>query len=1076
MIIKTREISLVKLFVTLLMFFQCTGVNAADVMAEATTAHEKLTQALNEDERNWLASHNNIRIGVDAEYAPYSYRDSNGNYIGLAVDYLQLLSDQLDVNFEIVPDLSWPQIIEGVQNRSLDAIATAVATPEREKFLAFSEMYISTPLVIMARTRDTRISDKDDLAGKKVALVKGYSSTEKVVRESVNIAQYQVETVLDGLRAVATGDADAFVGVLGTSVHQARKAGIINLKVAAPYDMSENGQRFAIRSDWSILANIINKALTAIPESKHINLYRKWVPVEQAPETPRPATLEFRLTPGERKWLDSAPTVRIGIDPEWAPVEFIDERGVHSGISRDYIKQLERLLGIRFEMTRTDTWADVIEKIRGDELDLAPAIAPTSQRREFLGFTDSYLSLPVMVFADQGAEYVKQLSELAGKRVAVVRESAIDNILTLNHPELDLVHITDTSKGLSKVVKSEVDAFVGNMVTTGYYLGRLGYSQVKIITETPYRLNVSMAVKKENKMLLSIMNKALASISEAQQTTIYRRWVTLKYEHGFDYSLLWKVLAVGAVLIFLFAYWNWRLKKEVVLRTRLQSMADEARQRIQAIMENLEDAVVVVDENNIIESVSPSVERMFGYIGDEAVNQHVSLIVPEPHGHGHLEHIQSYIRKEENTTIGQPAELKGERKDGTTFPINIVVTQAHWQNQRYFVAVIRDITTQKRDEEVKELLRKRLVDAIESLEAAIVMYDYNDQLVICNQKYKDIYPKAAHLMIAGTSQEDILEEVCNGDRDCAQRQMETHREYKKDQLMLMNSNWFLISDFQTSDGGLVTLHYDITDIKRLQEKLEAVNKDLQMANIKLRELDQLKSMFIASVSHELRTPLNSIIGFSGMMKKGAFGKLDDKYQDYIERINKSGQHLLGLITDIIDISKIESGRIDVELSDFSLVEIVNEGIETIRNQAENKGLRLEIDMPKEISMFSDSRRLYQCVLNFLSNAMKFTEQGIITVILHDVNDDVLITVKDTGIGIGAEDQLRLFEPFERVDTHLRVKAGGTGLGLYLTKKIVVELLHGEIGMESKLGEGSLFWIRVPKSLKPVETYNSRSLK
>ncbi len=808
---KKSEISLKKLFLLLLLMLQCTAVTAKII-----TANEKFSLILNEEEKTWLAEHKNIRVGIDAAYAPYSYRDNNGQYVGLAVDYLQLLGKQLNVNFEIVPDLSWPQIVEGVKKHSLDVIATAAITSKREEFLAFSEIYIPTPLIIMSRANDQHITTAKDLSGKKVALVKGYSSTEKVIRESENIEQYQVDTVQDGLRAVATGNADAFVGVLGVSVYQARKAGLFNLKVAAPYDKSKNGQRLAVRKDWALLATIFNKALSAMPESVHISLNRKWVSVEQVPKIRRPASLEFRLTPSEKQWLDSHPVVRIGIDSEWAPVEFVNESGEYSGISRDYIEQLEKLLAIRFEVIKTDSWIGTMEKIQTGAIDLLPAITPTEQRQEYLDFTERYLSLPIMLFADQDAEYIDRLSDLLGKKVAVVKQYATDDFLTLNHPELDLVRVANTSEGLSMVANGEVTAFVGNMVTTGFYLGKLGYSQIKIAGETPYRLKVSMAVNKDKIMLLSIMNKAIAAISEDQRVLIYRRWVALKYEHGFDYSLLWKVLAVVAVVFILFSYWNWRLKK-------------------------------------------------------------------------------------------------------------------------------------------------------------------------------------------------------------------------------------------------------------LQENLEHVNEDLQNANIKLRELDRLKSMFIASVSHELRTPLNSIIGFSGMMKQGAFGNLNDKYQDYISRINKSGQHLLGLITDIIDISKIESGRVDVELSDFLLGEIVNEGVETIRKQAEDKGLVLEVEMPEGISMSTDRRRLFQCVLNFLSNAMKFTEQGRISIVVKAENDDILINVRDTGIGIGTDDQSLLFEAFERVDTHLRVKAGGTGLGLYLTKKIAEELLQGEVGMESKEGEGSLFWIRVPKVLKPETT-------
>ena len=245
---------------------------------------------------------------------------------------------------------------------------------------------------------------------------------------------------------------------------------------------------------------------------------------------------------------------------------------------------------------------------------------------------------------------------------------------------------------------------------------------------------------------------------------------------------------------------------------------------------------------------------------------------------------------------------------------------------------------------------------------------------------------------------------------------------------------------------------------------EAVNIELQKANEKLRELARLKSMFIASISHELRTPLNAIIGFSGMMMHGAFGELSDKYKDYITRVNRSGQHLLSLITDIIDISKIETGRIDFTPSDFKLNEMVDEAVDSVRQQVQNKGMSLQTDIPEGISLFTDRRRLLQCLLNFLSNSIKFTEKGSISVTAKNDPESVLLSVHDTGIGISETDRTRLFEAFEQIESHLRVKAGGTGLVLYLTKKIVTEMLHGEVGMESTLDQGSTFWFRVPKTV------------
>ncbi|MDX1295943.1 MAG: ATP-binding protein [Sulfurimonadaceae bacterium] len=254
------------------------------------------------------------------------------------------------------------------------------------------------------------------------------------------------------------------------------------------------------------------------------------------------------------------------------------------------------------------------------------------------------------------------------------------------------------------------------------------------------------------------------------------------------------------------------------------------------------------------------------------------------------------------------------------------------------------------------------------------------------------------------------------------------------------------------------------DVNRQRKELETVKTELEKANVKLQELDKLKSMFIASMSHELRTPLNAIIGFTGLLLQQAQGPLNEKQADHLRRVRNAGQHLLSLISDVIDISKIEAGRIESVTEEFMLSGITREAMEEIEILAKPKHLELRVEMDHDIPMCTDRKRLYQCILNYLSNAVKFTESGSILLKVDDLTDRIKLSVVDTGIGIAEEDISRLFEAFERLETHLRVKPGGSGLGLYLTKCIVTGLLKGEVAVESKVGQGSTFSLTIPKHL------------
>lgn len=247
--------------------------------------------------------------------------------------------------------------------------------------------------------------------------------------------------------------------------------------------------------------------------------------------------------------------------------------------------------------------------------------------------------------------------------------------------------------------------------------------------------------------------------------------------------------------------------------------------------------------------------------------------------------------------------------------------------------------------------------------------------------------------------------------------------------------------------------------RSLQEVISA-KKDLEGANARLKELDRLKSLFIASMSHELRTPLNSIIGFTGILLQGLAGELNAEQRKQLGMVKSSSEHLLSLITDIIDLSKIEAGKIDLRLESFELAAIVSEVLCSFQNAAQRKGLSLLAEVPPGIAIMSDKRRIRQVLMNLVGNALKFTEHGNVRVIGQQKNGVMEVSVCDTGIGIKGEDLGKLFKTFSQVTTAEAPKHEGTGLGLYLSRKLIT-LLGGEIRVESEFGSGSVFSFTVP---------------
>jgi signal transduction histidine kinase len=238
--------------------------------------------------------------------------------------------------------------------------------------------------------------------------------------------------------------------------------------------------------------------------------------------------------------------------------------------------------------------------------------------------------------------------------------------------------------------------------------------------------------------------------------------------------------------------------------------------------------------------------------------------------------------------------------------------------------------------------------------------------------------------------------------------------------------------------------------------------EIQEKSAQLEVANKHKSDFLANMSHELRTPLNAIIGFSEVLMDNMFGELNEKQLEYQKDIHESGKHLLSLINDILDLSKIEAGRMELELSTFHLPSAVSNAVTLIRERAQRHGIALSVEVDSRLGEFqADERKVKQILLNLLSNAVKFTpDGGRVDVSAKLDTDKVEIAVKDTGVGIAAEDQASLFEEFKQFGKDSSRKAEGTGLGLALTKRLV-ELHGGHIAVDSAVGEGSTFRVALP---------------
>ena len=246
--------------------------------------------------------------------------------------------------------------------------------------------------------------------------------------------------------------------------------------------------------------------------------------------------------------------------------------------------------------------------------------------------------------------------------------------------------------------------------------------------------------------------------------------------------------------------------------------------------------------------------------------------------------------------------------------------------------------------------------------------------------------------------------------------------------------------------------------------LDASKRYLAKTTKELKELDKLKTMFIASLTHEFNNPLSAIIGYSEMVADGVAGPLTEKQQKFLQNVIHSAEHLKHIVSDALDISKIDSDAIEPHYEEFPLCDVVSDSISFISQQAEQKGIAINVDVDKDISLYNDRTRLEQCLINLLSNAVKYTNSGTISLTGRNREEAVVLSVSDTGVGLSQDDLDHLFEAFNRGGSAKRTNEMGTGIGLYLTNKLVHLILKGTISVESELDRGATFTITIPRSV------------
>ena len=420
----------------------------------------------------------------------------------------------------------------------------------------------------------------------------------------------------------------------------------------------------------------------------------------------------------------------------------------------------------------------------------------------------------------------------------------------------------------------------------------------------------------------------------------------------------------------------------------------------------------------------------------------------------------------------------------------------------FLSGIAMDVTDQRAVEQARRAAEERLDDAVRNVNEAFVLWDADDRLVMCNDKFREWHELPASRVAPGTPRSHVLSPSQRAARTRALAELVRcedgggeSAEGQPYEVRLAGGRWLQVSERRMSDGSLAVIGTDVTllrcrtdEARRSEARLRASVKSLNASEARRRQRERdleaatrelkaqkeaaekastAKSDFMANMSHELRTPLNAIIGFSEMMGSGLFGPLgaDEesaaRYREYAGDIHSSASHLLDVIGDILDMSRIEAGRFDLEMERLDICPVVEESVRTIALKAAEKGITVDTSITRRLSLDADQRAIKQVLLNVLSNAVKFTpEGGRITVSARRVKGHMRLAIQDTGIGIPKEALKRVLCPFEQVQNRYTREHEGSGLGLAISRSLI-EMHGGRMRITSEINTGTTVSVLLP---------------
>lgn len=817
---------------------------------------------------------------------------------------------------------------------------------------------------------------------------------------------------------------------------------------------------------WLFASNLTMLTATQNPAlSQQLQRAYQQIPVTDARLKLQQEDSRFKvgllLQDRELAWLKQRnQRIRFAVAPHFTGLSEINEQGELNGYVADLMRLLTLRSGIQFELVATKTWQQSLDLLARKEIDLLPTMAPLKERQQFAQFSSPYLKLNSYVAAKKGAKPLTSLSQLKQALVGGVRSSYEASLIKGFGGQLieaanqnDLLHLLDQGKAHYVLL---------TMTNLGQQSMRGFHEKYQVVAHFPqFDIPIAMASVLGEPEIASIVEKLLLTISDEEWGVLERRWLNVSVNVASDFSRFYKWLAlfVAVVLIASGFIWLWgrSLRKQIHQRQIVENKLNEQLLFIQTLLDSLPAMVVLRDARQQVRLCNQVYRRTFLRQlanGQWEDFQHLPDAVKES------------VLADERRIWQTQQEMEGEshshRPDGS-------LRHVIYAKRPYFgpdgimqgvLTVLTDVTRIREAEERTERAQVLLTQITDSMPGIVYQYLWQGP-----RQGRFLYASKGTQAILGISHEalmkaklnshifglnpqeraDFADKVANHAADMSPIDLEVNIQAEVGWRYLQ-----VRGNFSRNKLGELLLNGTIQDISALKQQ----QNELRQVRANAEQAMQARSRFLATMSHELRTPIS---GMHGMLELLQLSDLDEDQRYLLRNVVTSTNNLLYLVNDILDFSKMEAGQLQLHLQSTRLAPLICDAIRGHATLAHSKGLAVKLNWGKEVPSEAciDGLRIGQVISNLLNNAVKFTEQGSITITVSYEQGQLSIAVSDTGIGISQDKQGSLFTPFEQLESDINRRFGGTGLGLAICQQLV-SLMGGRLNLTSEAGKGACF--------------------